>query len=571
MGEVRDQSTIGEVWADAVRQHRERPFLVVPANAARSYLPDGLELTYGQANAGIEQLIEAYARAGYGVGHRVAMLLENRPEHVLHKLALNIIGVSVVPINPDYRAGEIAYLVDHSEPELILVVKARARQIAAGLAESRLQPPVQVLEDAGAPPAPLRVAETGPPVSASEASILYTSGTTGRPKGCMLSHGYELTVADWYASRPGLAILHPGVERIYNPLPLYHINSGVVSLFGAMLTGGCQIQPDRFHPERWWREVTETRASIVHYLGVVIPMLLAQPASAADRGNGVRFGFGAGVEPTLHAPFEARFGFPLIELWGMTETVRVLSDSVEPRQVGTRAFGRAEPGVEVRVVDETDRDVPDGTPGEMLVRHSAATPRRGAFSGYLKDAAETERAWRGGWFHTGDTVTRAADGMLHFVDRKKNIIRRSGENIAAAEIEATLLTHPDVLQVAVLAVKDEVREEEVLACVVLKAREGEVLKAREGEALKAREGEALKAREGDAPKADEAERSMAEALFRHCNDRLAYYKAPGWIWFTRELPTTGTQKIQKHVIFPGLDDPRRAPGMLDFRDQKKRT
>src|SRR5262249_1118585 len=158
----------------------------------------------------------------------------------------------------------------------------------------------------------------------------------------------------------------------------------------------------------------------------------------------------------------------MIELWGMTEMVRVLADCFEPRQVGTRAFGRAVPGVEVRVVDENDRDVPDGQPGEMLVRHSAVTPRRAYFLGYLKDEAGAEAAWRGGWFHTGDTVCRDHDGMLHFVDRKKNIIRRSGENIAAAEIEAMLLTHPDVQQVAVMAVKDDVREEEVLACVVLK-------------------------------------------------------------------------------------------------------
>src|SRR6185295_2067606 len=203
----------------------------------------------------------------------------------------------------------------------------------------------------------------------------------------------------------------------------------------------------------------------------------------------------------------------------MTEMVRVLADSVELRRIGTRAFGRARPGIELRVVDEADRDVADGTPGEMVFRHSAQTPRRGAFSGYLKNDAETERAWHGGWFHTGDTVYRDAECMLHFVDRKKNIIRTSGENIAAAEIEALLLAHPQVAQAAVLAVKDEVREEEVLACVVLK-------RAVPSEAA-------------------------ADAIFRHCYDRLAYFKAPGWIHIVESLPTTGTQKIQKHTIYPG--------------------
>jgi acyl-coenzyme A synthetase/AMP-(fatty) acid ligase len=236
--------------------------------------------------------------------------------------------------------------------------------------------------------------------------------------------------------------------------------------------------------------------------------------------------------------FEERFGFPLIEIWGMTEMVRVLGDNFAPRQVGQRAFGRAVPGIDVLVVDDSDRPVPDGTPGEMVVRHSAATPRRGAFSGYLKNEEETEKAWRGGWFHTGDVVWRGADGMLHFVDRKKNIIRRSGENIAAAEVEAMLLTHPDVRQAAVMAVKDEVREEEVLACIVLKSGVGDA--------------------------------AMAETLFRYCHERLAYYKAPGWLWFAGSLPVTGSQKIQKHVIFPGLADPRTASGMYDMRERKRR-
>jgi acyl-coenzyme A synthetase/AMP-(fatty) acid ligase len=254
----------------------------------------------------------------------------------------------------------------------------------------------------------------------------------------------------------------------------------------------------------------------------------------------VRFGAGAGIEPTLHAAFETRFGFPMVELWGMTEMVRVLIDHQPPRRVGTRAFGRAVPGIEVRVVDEHDRDLPDGQPGEMLVRHSAQSPRQGAFSGYLDDDAATEHAWRGGWFHTGDTVYRAVDGMLHFVDRKKNIIRRSGENIAAAEVEAVLQSHHAVAQVAVLAVPDEVREEEVFACVVPIGGTG-----------------------GDA--------ELAGALFDWCNERLAYFKAPGWIWFADVLPTTGTQKIQKHQIFAGGVDPRRQPAAHDLRGRKRRT
>ena len=536
---IMDDTTIAAAFATAVSAYADRPFLAVPANEDRSYLPSGFELSYGEAGRRVEALADLYRRAGYGVGHHVATLLENRPEHVLHTLALNTIGACCVPINPDYRAAEIAYLVDHSEPELILTLGERQASIEQALAQSTHRPRVVVAESiAGFLEKAARPARDTRPVPETPASILYTSGTTGRPKGCILSHGYEIASGAWYASLGGIAGLRTAEDRIYNPLPLYHANAGVVSLMGAIVTGNCQIQPDRFHPQRWWREVAETGATVVHYLGVIAPVLLKLPPGEHERRHKVRFGIGAGIEPELHAAFEKRFGFPMVELWGMTEMVRVLGDTVEPRQVGTRAFGRAMPGIEVRVVDDADRDVAQGQPGEMLVRHSAETPRRGCFSGYLKDEAATESGWRGGWFHTGDVVWRGPDGMLHFVERKKNIIRRSGENIAAAEVEAVLLTHPDVQQVAVMAVQDELRDEEVLACVVLKRAM--------------------------------AEEEAATALFHHCNERLAYYKPPGWIHIVESLPTTGTQKIQKHNIYPAGTDPRALPEIIDLRSLKRR-
>lgn len=539
MAEIVDGTTVSAAFRATVIAHADRPFLAVPVNQDRAYLPSGFDITYGEAGKLVEELAAVYRRAGYGVGHRVATLLENRPEHVMHKLALNSLGACCVPINPDYRAAEIAYLVDHSEPDLILTLGPRRTSIEEALAESAQRPPVVVSESLPGPlAAASRPAIDFQPLAETPASILYTSGTTGRPKGCVLSHGYEVAAGAWYGALGGVAGLRPGQDRIYNPLPLYHANAGVVSLMGAILTGNCQIQPDRFHPQRWWREVAETGATIVHYLGVIAPVLLKLPPGAHERQHKVRFGIGAGIEPELHAAFEKRFGFPMVELWGMTEMVRVLGDTHEPRQVGTRAFGRAVPGVEVRVVDDADRHVADGQPGEMLVRHSAETPRRGCFSGYLKDAAATEAAWAGGWFHTGDVVWRGPDGMLHFVERKKNIIRRSGENIAAAEIEAVLLTHPDVQQAAVMAVKDELRDEEVLACVVLKR--------------------------------PQQPSEAATALFRHCNERLAYYKPPGWIHIVESLPTTGTQKIQKHGIYPAGTDPRMLPDIIDLRAHKRR-
>ncbi|PYM21063.1 MAG: long-chain fatty acid--CoA ligase, partial [Candidatus Rokuibacteriota bacterium] len=227
------------------------------------------------------------------------------------------------------------------------------------------------------------------------------------------------------------------------------------------------------------------------------------------------------------------------EVWGMTETGRVFADNFEPRQVTTRAFGRPREVLEAKVADDDDCEVASGAEGELLVRCAGPDPRHGFFSGYLKNREATEEAWRGGWFHTGDVVRRMDDGMLVFVDRKKNIIRRSGENIAAAEVEAVLLAHEAVKQVAVLAVSDEVREEEVMACVV----------PMPGVA---------------------ADESLGAALTDWCLARLAYYKAPGWVIFVDALPTTGTQKIQKAQIFPCGEDPRRRPGAIDLRDRKRR-
>jgi crotonobetaine/carnitine-CoA ligase len=355
----------------------------------------------------------------------------------------------------------------------------------------------------------------------------------------MLSNFYFLTSGRTYCGLGGLIEIRPGADRFYNPLPLYHMNHLALTATAAMLTGNALILTERFSPTRWWPEVGGSGATIIHYLGVVAPMLLNQPPGPQDRAHQVRFGLGAGIEPQLHAAFEERFGFPMVEVWGMTETGRIMGACHEPRLTDTRAFGRPFPGFEALVADAQGREASVGADGELLVRHSEAEPRRGFFSGYLKNEAATEEAWRGGWFHTGDVVRRDRSGMLVFVDRMKHIIRRSGENIAAAEVEAVLQAHASVAQVAVLPVADELREEEVLACIV------PMPGAAAGPAL-------------------------AEALFEHCNARLAYFKAPGWVLFLDRLPTTGTQKVQKTQIFASGEDPRRRVGIVDLRARKRR-
>jgi len=532
--------TIGEAFSDAVALHGDNPLLMVPRDPERASDAEGCVVSYAEAGRLVAGYVSALREAGYGHGHRIAFLLENRPEMLLLKVACNMLGISWVPINPDYRAAETAHLLIDSNADLAVTVGARSGQLRDGIAASGRNIAVDLLEDldAGFSPARRPAPMPGAVHPRSEASLLYTSGTTGRPKGCVLSHGYELMVGNWYRNLGGRLTIGEGQERVYCPLPLFHINAAIFLFFCMVLTGNCHVIPERFSRTNWWREIRETEATAIHYLGVIVPVLMNEPPGEQDRAHRIKWGLGAGVEPTLHAAFEARFGFPLVEVWGMTEMCCLLADCHEPRQVHTRAIGRPPPGLEVRVVDSDDRDVAPGEPGELLVRHSATEPRRAAFSGYLNQPEATEAAWRGGWFHTGDIVTRDDSGMLCFVDRKKNIIRRSGENIAAAEVEACLQGHENVAQVAVVAAPDEMRDEEVLACVVVR----------------------------DAP----ADAALARRLFDHCHRQMAYYKAPGWVVFVDELPVTGTQKVQKHRLFGDGRDPRTLPDAHDLRALKRR-
>ncbi len=533
--------SVHEAFAATVARRPTMPFLCVPSRAERSWWPQGGDITYGEMATRVEGLRVRYAAAGFGPGHRAALLLENRPVFFEHYLALNALGCGIVPINPDYRHDEMAYQMAHSCADIAVCVTERVADLERVAAERGK--PLPVLDADQLPgkfPSPVARAGDWQPGLDAECSLMYTSGTTGRPKGCILTNRYYLEAGGWYAGLGGLCAIRDGHERVYNPLPLYHMNAQAVAATMVMLTGTCLIVPERFSPSRWWAEIAETRATIIHYLGVVPPLLLNQPPSPADRAHSVRFGIGAGVEPQLHQPFEERFGFPLVEIWGMTETGRIFAVTDEPRRIDTRAFGRPTRGLEARVVDAQDQELPRGAQGELVVRWGGPEGHHhGFFSGYLDNDPATAEAWRNGWFHTGDTVRQDDTGMLYFVDRSKNMIRRSGENIAAAEVEAVLQTAPWVHQVAVLACPDETREAEVLACVVVKG--------------------------GQTPNL-----ALAERIHAWADERLAYFKAPGWVLFLDTLPTTGTQKIQKYQIFKPGEDPRSRADIFDLRHLKKR-
>ncbi|HEU5294752.1 MAG TPA: AMP-binding protein [Burkholderiaceae bacterium] len=537
-------STVHALFADTAARLPRADFLFIDAVTAGAYGIDAGPLSWVQAAARVEPLREAYAGAGYGHGHRVGLLLENRPDFLLHWFALNALGVSVVPIHADLRAAELRYLIEHSGVVLAVTLPAYADALRRAAAEAGCDMAVWVA-GVEAPPRPPRAApRSAEPVSErSECALLYTSGTTGRPKGCMLSNGYFLDAGRWYAGLGHLCTVRRDAERVITPLPLTHMNAMAFSTMVVLTAGGCLIQLDRFHPGSWWRSVRESRATIVHYLGVMPAMLLAATPSAADRDHAVRIGFGAGVDRTLHAAFEARFGFPLLEAWAMTETgsAACVMAHREPRHVGTNCFGRADPTMQWRLVDDAGRDVPAGDPGELWVRASGAEPRRGFFGGYLKDDDATDEAWTGGWFHTGDMVRADAEGNLYFVDRKKNVIRRSGENISAVEVESVLNQHAIVQASAVAATPDALRGDEVLACIITRR-----------------------------PVAVAERETTARSIVEHSLAQLAYFKAPGYVAFVDALPLTPSQKIQRGELKAVAARLPGQPHCIDTRSLKRR-
>lgn len=541
----------------SAKAYPEQPMVVVPAHTAKHYDLAAEEISFAQALAIIDGLRDRYCAAGWTSGSRVGLLVENRPAFFWHWLALNALGISIVPINADFRDAELQYLISDANLALVVALPSHHQRLAD--AAAALNHPLQVCShelDSPVPAAPTSDANVhGEPDLNTECALLYTSGTTGSPKGCILPNEYFLVAGVIYREMGGVCPVRPGKERLLSPLPLVHMNAMACSSVAMILTGGAIILVDRFHPSSWWATVRDTQASIIHYLGVMPAILLRMPASEQDKQHDVRFGFGAGVSKADHAPFEQRFGIPLSEGWAMTETgmgAAILANH-EPRKIGTANFGQLPVGVEARVVDEQGADCQAGENGELLVRRAGADPSLGFFKGYLNKEDATREAWEGGWFHTGDIVRADADGYYYFIDRKKNVIRRSGENIAALEVEAVLVQHPGIAACGVAPVPDEIRGDEVMACVVVS---------------------------DDAKAGSEAEqRAFAQDVMRFCLERLAYYKAPGYLAFVDKLPLTATQKVQRSELKKtaaacaeqALGQSGPAHGSIDLRELKKRN
>jgi crotonobetaine/carnitine-CoA ligase len=444
-------------------------------------------------------------------------MVENRLEFLQAWLGLAKIGGILVAVNTRWQGDEVKHLLDLTEPRFALVSErhretfyAAARgdpgpeQVLTFGTDERFDDYCSLLERAN-PEAP--AVEL---VADDLISFISTSGTTGRPKAVMQTHGnYVLTgegYANWVELRRG--------ERLYVCLPLFHINSQAYAVMGAITARGAIALVERFSASRFWSDMAQYGVNVFNYIGSMLAVLMKREVTPEERSHSVRLTYGGPAFPgPVRQQIEERFGLTLISGLGMSETTYGLIESLhEERRSGSLGKPRQHPDPrivnEARVVDDTGRDVPPGEVGELIFRNPVM------MKGYYRDPEQTASTLRDGWLYTGDLVRRDEEGFFYYVDRKKDIIRVRGENVAPAEVEQVLSEHPAVQEVAVVGIPSELTDEEVAAFVVLRP----------------------------------GLRVEAEEMIAWCRQRLADFKVPGHVWSVESLPKTETLRVEKHRL-----------------------
>ncbi|MBI3374788.1 MAG: AMP-binding protein [Betaproteobacteria bacterium] len=456
---------------------------------------------------------------GIARGKRVAVMARNSTEFVLLFFALARIGAIMVPVNPDFGAREAGYILAHARVAALAASEAAmpaVRMAIAGMPD----PPWLMSMDGGDRAVPaftdlVRTAVGQVPRAAARADdtclILYTSGTTGFPKGVMHSQRNFVLAGEAFVARMWLQ----PEDRLLCILPLFHINALFYSLAGTLAAGASLALVQKFSASTFWQTVYDTGATQANIIAAIGNILARRPRSEFVPGHSLRVVYGAPVTPELERTFREEFHVPmLIEGYGMSEIPGAANNPYDgekrPHSFGLPAR-HPDPAVsfsEMRVVDDEGRDLPDGRTGELWVR----TPI--LMQGYYKDPEQTTAAMHDGWFATGDLVRRDSDGYFYFVARKKDIIRRRGENISGAEIDRVVGDHPAVVQCAAIPVPSELGEDEILVAIVRKP---------------------------------EVEVSAGD-IARWCRERLAAIKQPRYVVFVESLPMTATQRVQKFQL-----------------------
>ncbi|MFN3349908.1 ATP-dependent acyl-CoA ligase [Pseudorhodoplanes sp.] len=480
------------------------------------FVCDGARWSYAQTADIAARSGGRFAAAGIGKGDRVAILCGNRPEFLDLFLGLGWIGAVSVPLNVAARGPQLEHMLKTSGARLLVLERAwlpalefvdfvtlNVEAIWVIDPDGDTRDRHQNVPIAGLP----ALAESVPAADLKPhdlLTILFTSGTTGPSKGVCCPHA-QFFWWGFFVLRQ--LALHDG-DILHTTLPLFHVNA-MATFFQALLNGCTQVVEKRFSASNFWPALVASGATVTYVLGAMVPMLLSRPPCPEERQHKVRVALAPGVPAHLHELFTERTGIYLLDAYGATESNATIGTTIETRRPGW--MGKLFDGFQARVADEDDNEVPDGTPGELLLR--ADEPFAMA-TGYIGMPDKTVEAWRNLWLHTGDRVVRDADGYYKFIDRMKDSIRRRGENISSFEVEKVIMSHPAVEVAAVFPVPSDLAEDEVMATVVVK------------------EGAAL----------DGAE------LIRFCEGRLSYFAIPRFVDFVSELPRTESGKVQKFKL-----------------------
>ncbi len=466
------------------------------------------EWRYAEAVMLARRAAGVFADLGVKPGDRVALMLGNTPDYLWAWFGCACLGAVTVPINIHLKGDTLGYILAHAGATVVVAEDHLIERIVAARDQApALRHLIGRNTDWGARLISASPATPSPGNATDLHSILYTSGTTGPPKGVMLSHAAYLHSAALFAD----VMIGATADDVFGTsLPLFHINAQAHTVLPAIYLGTTIALIEQFSASRYWRQLADLGATICNLLAAMIPILMKQPPSPDDRAHRVRIAACAATPPDLWRAFEERFGLTIIEGYGLTETTGFCV--ANPRaavRVGT--FGTAMPGFELAVFGPDDTPVPAGTPGEIVIR-----PQRDhvMMLGYYHQPEQTATALRGGWFHTGDLGKLDEAGYAIFIDRLKQSIRRRGENISSWEVERAVNTHPAVLESAAVGVPSELGEEEVKIVVVL--RPGATLTPLE--------------------------------LVQWCEERLAYFAVPRYVEFRASLPKTATERVEKYKL-----------------------
>ncbi|MEU9586106.1 ATP-dependent acyl-CoA ligase [Streptomyces werraensis] len=496
--------------------------------APYALMPDGDRWSYARTLRETEETAAALQALGVAPGELVLSWLPNGPDALRVWYGVNLAGAVLVPLNIAYRGAILRQVIADSGAAVLVCRPSLAARLAqtderAGSVRTVVllpgpdDAPQEVAALAGRLSGRYRVetglradrAEFTEPVPTPQPwdpqTVVYTSGTTGPSKGVVSSyaHLYSSCTAAFH----GMA---GPQDRYLLQLPLFHAG-GTIGAYGMLVHGGSVTVVPAFSTGEFWPLIRRTGTTLCTLLGVMATYLLKQPPLPQDTAHPLRAAY---VIPFTEgaAEFSRRFGVSVRALFNMTEVSCPVLSAPDHRPGIPMHCGRPRPGITARVVDDHDREVPDGEAGELVLR----ADRPWSFlSGYLGRPAETAAVWRNGWFHTGDTFRRAPDGGLVFVDRKKDAIRRRGENVSSFEVEAQAVAHPGVLEAAAVAVPGDEGEDEVLLVVADR---------------------------------DPAAPVDPAALLEFLRERLAHFMLPRYIRVLPELPKTPTGKPTKHTL-----------------------